>query len=590
MKEILFYFIIFEKFLKKVILTNRMISKSKRRNFILSMHNVVKITPLGGLGEIGKNITLLETEDSILIIDCGSSFPTEETPGIEKVMPDITYLINNQAKIKGLILTHGHEDHIGGVEYLISKINVFFPIYATKMTAELLKDKVSDKRTKLNITVVKPGQKKKICDDFEVEFIHVNHSIPGAVALAIKTPVGYMVHTGDFKVDLSPINDVPINLTRFGEIGKKGVKLLMMDSTNVEKPGCSVSEGTVARTLSAIFEKKKKSRIIIATFSSNISRIVKIIELAQKYDRKIAFTGKSLESSLKIALKLKFNDLNDDNIIDIKHINDYPPEKVVIVATGAQGELSAALSRMANGIHNAVTLMRGDTVIISSNPIPGNEKAIDNIINKLYERGITVFHGGNAEVHASGHANIEEQKLILSLVQPEYFMPVHGEPLHLRSSKKNALRLGIPAEKIILTTNGHPISVSENGIKREKVVPFGEVYLDGKYLNELNPAVIKDRQILMNDGVFVISALIDKNEYKLIEPVNINSRGFIFMNDSFSLIKYVQNIVTAEIESLLKSKTSIGDIKFALSKTINRRLLQILGKSPMVIVLISEIA
>lgn len=553
------------------------------------MNNSVKITPLGGLGEIGKNITVVETEESIIVIDCGTSFPTEETPGIEKILPDLSYLTNKQDKIKGLIITHGHEDHVGGVTYFLKKLNINVPIFATKITMEILKHKATEQNIKINPTIVKPGQKKKISNEFEVEFIHVNHSIPGSVALAIKTPVGYIVHTGDFKVDLSPVKEDVINLNRFGEIGKKGVKLLMMDSTNSENEGCSTSESVVSRTLSSIFERRKNSRIIIATFSSNINRVGRIIELADKYGRKVVLTGRSIENTVNIAIRTNIINVNKDILISPNEMSEYSPEQIVIISTGAQGEINAALNRIIDGLHGIIKIEHGDVVIISSKPIPGNEKSIDTIINKLYERGAIVYHGRNSDVHASGHANQEEQKLLLALLKPEYFMPLHGEPLHLKAVRKTAANMGIDSSKIIITKNGYPIFLFEDIIKRGKAVPHGEVYLDGEHYNELNPAVLKDRQILMNDGIVIVSASVEKETRKIATYPTINSRGFIYVNDSLSLIKCLQKIANEELESLLKGTENLGDVKVSLSRIMGRRLSQITGKSPMVIIMLNEV-
>lgn len=553
------------------------------------MNNNVKITPLGGLGEIGKNITVIETEESIIVVDCGTSFPTEETPGIEKILPDLSYLISRQDKIKALIITHGHEDHVGGVTYLLKKLNTNIPIFATKITMEILKGKAAEQNIKINPTVVKPGQKKKVSNDFEVEFIHVNHSIPGSVALAIKTPIGYIVHTGDFKIDLSPVKEDVINLNRFGEIGKKGVKLLMMDSTNSENEGCSVSESVVSRTLTNIFEKRKSNRIIIATFSSNINRVGKIIELANKHGRKVVLTGRSIENTVNIAIRTNIINVDKSIIISPQEMKEYPPEEIVIISTGAQGEINAALNRIIEGLHGLIEIESGDVVIISSKPIPGNEKSIDNIINKLYEKGAIVYHGRNSDVHASGHANQEEQRLMLALLKPEYFMPLHGEPLHLKAVRKTAMHMNIDANKIIITKNGHPIFLFQNEIKRGRTVPHGEIYLDGEHYNELNPAVLKDRQILMNDGIVIVSASVEKETKKIVTYPTINSRGFIYVNDSLSLIKCLQKIANEELESLLKGTENLGDIKVSLSRIMGRRLSQITGKSPMVIIMLNEV-
>lgn len=549
----------------------------------------VKITPLGGLGEIGKNITVLETSESIIVIDCGTSFPTESTPGIEKILPDLSYLIDKQDKIKGIIITHGHEDHVGGVAYFLKKLNSNIPVIATKITIEILRSKTSEQNIKINPVIIKPGQKKKLSNDFEVEFIHVNHSIPGAVALAIKTPVGYIVHTGDFKVDLSPVKEDVIDLTRFGEIGKKGVKLLMMDSTNSQNEGCSVSESVVSRTLANIFEKRKNNRIIVATFSSNINRVGRIIELANKYNRKVVLTGRSIENTVNIAIRTKIIDVDEKIIINPAEMKNYAPEQLVIISTGAQGEINAALSRIIEGMHGLIEIESGDVVIISSKPIPGNEKLVDNIINKLYERGAFVYHGRNADVHASGHANQEEQKLVLALLRPKYFMPLHGEPLHLKAARKTAKNLNIDMNNVILTKNGYPIFLFDDCIKRGKPVPHGEIYLDGEHYNELNPAVLKDRQVLMNDGIVIVSTSVSKDTRNIITYPTINSRGFIYVNDSLSLIKCLQKIANDELESLLKGNDSLGDIKVALSRIMGRRLSQITGKSPMVIIMINEI-
>lgn len=554
----------------------------------MSPDSVVKITPLGGLGEIGKNITAIETEKDMIIIDCGCSFPTEETPGIEKIYPDVSYVIRKSEKLKGIILTHGHEDHIGSLMYFLNKLdNINIPIFCSDFTWALLEEKNNDKKIKNKHHIVAAGTKRKIGESFSVEFIHVNHSIPGAFALAITTPQGLFIHTGDFKIDMQPNRGNMIDLVRFGQLGQKGVKVLMMDSTNSENSGYSVSESVVSRTLENIFNAHADKRIIVSTFASNIYRLCKIIELSEKQGRKVAIAGRSIENSVLAAMKIGICNFKGKTLISLNEIGNYDDNKLTIISTGAQGELTAALSRMADGLHPKVKIERNDVVVISSHAIPGNGKLVDTVINKLYERGAIVYCDKNADIHASGHANKEEQKMILALTKPEYFIPVHGEPLHLRASRRTGVQMGINNKNIVTMKNGQPIMITDEGICKCPPVESGCIYVDGEFENELNPAVIKDRQILMEEGVVVISAVIDSSSKELISNITVNSRGLIFMNESAGIIQNITREARNMLIDCLEENMSVSDIRTEISKRMTRYISQTIGKSPMVLVMLN---
>lgn len=550
---------------------------------------LLKIIPLGGVGEIGKNLTVFETEKEILLVDCGVAFPSEEMPGVDVLVPDVSYLIDKVDKIKGIIITHGHEDHVGGVPYLLAKLNSSIPVYATDFTLSILDRKMREAGLSTRTHSIHANSKRAIGSDFSVEFIHVNHSIPGAVALAIKTPAGVIIHTGDFKIDLTPTACDVIDLTRFGEYGKKGVRMLLMDSTNVEREGYSQSERTVEKTLEGIFAKHKSSRIIVSTFSSNIYRIQKIIKLAEEQGRKVAITGRSMENSIAAAITAGITSFSPKTIISIDETKAYEPNKTVIITTGAQGEVAAALNRIASGTFGKLSIEPGDVIAISSHPIPGNEKAVNDIINKLYQLGAIVYSDKNAKIHASGHAYDEEQKMILALTKPEYFMPVHGEPLHLRASKQNAMKMGLKKENIIVAPNGRQVLFTKDAVVRGKSVRSGEIIYDRDSGCELNPAVIKDRQVLMNDGVVVLSCVIDRISRKLESPMLANSRGFVYMNDSLALMQSIQRTAEIEIVNLLAdSSLTLGEVKVGLSRRISKYITQKTNKSPIVLVVINQ--
>ena len=548
--------------------------------------NSVKIVPLGGLGEVGKNLTLIETENSMIMVDCGCIFPDDDTPGIKKIYPDITYIKKKQDKLKAIIITHGHEDHIGALQYVLNSTNIIAPIYCSEFTWELIKVKFKGFIEKYKHVKVHPGSKKKIDENFSVEFIHMNHSIPEPLALAITTPQGIIMHTGDFKIDLDYKDNDIADIQRIAALGAKGIKLLMMDSTNSEREGWSVSERVVKNTLKQIFERHKNNRIIVSTFASNVYRLSTIIQLSINQGRKIALIGRSIDKMIEAARAAKIFNYNEKFFIDADEIDDYEPHQITIICTGAQGEPNAALKRIVDNKHAFISIKPSDVVILSSHPIPGNEKDVNTMIDQLYDKRTIIYFYKNADIHASGHAYQEEQKLILALAQPEFFMPVHGETMHLKAARKTAMQLGIDGKNIIITKNGFPIYITDDGWKRGSEIDHGEVFSDGEYESELHPTVIKDRQVLMSDGVVVVSAAVKHDTKELVSPVSINSRGFIYMNDSTELIQSMISMSQNIIESMLASDMSISELKVQASKKINRKIFQATGKMPMVLIML----
>jgi len=468
----------------------------------------LKIISLGGLGEIGKNITVYEYKEDILLVDCGMAFPDEETPGVDIVIPDFTYLIQNQDKIRGLVVTHGHEDHIGAIPYLLKNISV--PIYATQLTIGLIEGKLKEHKglanTKLN--VVNPGQTLQF-GALSVEFIHVNHSIPDAVAFAIKTPVGVVVHTGDFKIDTTPIDGQVIDLARFGELGKKGVLAMLADSTNAERPGYTMSEKVVGESFQNLFKKAGKNRIIIATFSSNIHRIQQIIDEAVNCGRKVAVSGRSMLNVVSVAAKLGYLKVPDNVLIDIEAIKNYASEQLVIITTGSQGEPLSALHRMAYSDHRNVEIVPNDMIIISATPIPGNEKLVSKVVNELMKRGANVVYEKMYDVHVSGHACQEEIKLLLSLVKPKFYIPVHGEQKHLYKHAMLAQTMGVPSENTVIANIGDVIELTSKTIKVTDTVPSGRVLVDGLGIGDVGGVVLRDRKLLSDDGIIIVTVTID---------------------------------------------------------------------------------
>lgn len=507
----------------------------------------LQIIPLGGLEQIGMNITAFRYEDSIIVVDCGLSFPDDDMLGIDLVIPDITYLQENIDKVKGFVITHGHEDHIGALPYVLHELNV--PVYATRLTMGIIEHKLEEhgllKKTRRK--VVKFGQSINL-GQFRVEFIRTNHSIVDAAALAIYSPAGTVVHTGDFKVDYTPVFGDPIDLQRFAEIGKKGVLALMCDSTNAERPGFTASEKTVGRALDSLFEEHENSRIIVATFASNVDRVQQIINTAHKCGRKVVVEGRSMVSIIDIAQKLECIKIPENTLIDIDQLKNYPENKTVIITTGSQGESMAALSRMASNQHRKITIGKGDTVIFSSHPIPGNEKAVTNIINELQMKGADVIF---QDVHVSGHACQEDIKLIYTLVKPKYAIPVHGEYRHLIAQSNIAKDLGIPKENVFILTSGDVLELDENSAKVKGKVPVGAILVDGLGVGDVGNVVLRDRQHLAEDGIVIVVIGIDQESGQLTSGPSIVSRGFVYVRESDKLIDDATDLVYDELISAL---------------------------------------
>ena len=551
--------------------------------------NPVRIIPLGGLGEIGKNITLYEYEGDMFLVDCGMSFPDEETPGVDIVIPDFSYVLENKDRIKGLVVTHGHEDHIGAIPYLLRNLNV--PIYATKLTIGLIEGKLKEHKllndAKLN--VIKAGQRVSL-GKFLVEFIHVNHSIPDAVAFAITCGAGTIVHTGDFKIDTTPIDDKVIDIARFAELGNKGVLALLSDSPNAERPGYTYSERLVGESFSNLFKKAQGHRIIVATFSSNIHRIQQIIDEAVKCKRKVAISGRSMLNVVSIAEELGYLKVPKGVLIEIEQLNSYPLDKVVIITTGSQGEPLSALHRMAFGEHRQLELVPGDTIIISATPIPGNEKLVDKVINELMRKGANVVYEKMYDVHVSGHACQEELKLILSVVKPKYFIPIHGEQKHLYKHALLGKAMGISTRNIIAPTNGMVIEVSNNEIKTAETVTSGRVLVDGLGVGDVGSIVLRDRKHLAEDGIIVVTVAIDSETREVVSGPDVVSRGFVYVKESEQLMNDLNELVCDILERCYISNISDWNtIKGKIKDGVSKFLFAQTRRSPMVLPMIMEV-
>ena len=541
----------------------------------------VRIIPLGGLEIIGMNITAFEYEDTIIVVDCGLAFPEDDMLGIDLVIPDVTYLKRNIDKVKAFVITHGHEDHIGALPYILKELNV--PVYGTRLTIALIENKLREHEL-LDITKRHTVQFSDVIDfgDISVEFIRTNHSIADAAALAIHTPAGCIVHTGDFKVDYTPVYGDPIDLTRFAELGKEGVLALLCDSTNEERPGITNSERTVGKTFDSIFADNKDSRIIVATFASNVDRVQQIINSAYTYGRKVIVEGRSMVSVINTAAELGIINIPDNTLIDIEQINDYPEEKTVIVTTGSQGETMAALSRIATNTHRKVSLNQGDVVIFSSNPIPGNEKAVSKVINELSMKGADVIF---QDAHVSGHACEEEIKLIYSLVKPKYSIPVHGEYRHLKAQARIARSLGIEKENIFILKTGQVLEIdSESAIITEEV-ENGSVFVDGLLVGDVGNVVIRDRQRLSEDGIIIIMLAMDESgEYVISGPV-IDSRGFVYIKESDELIEEARQLACDELYDCLdKGVTGRNKIKNVLRDALGSFVWKKTKRKPIILV------
>ncbi len=546
----------------------------------------VKIIPLGGLEQIGMNITAIEYEDSIIVIDCGLAFPEDEMLGIDLVIPDVTYLKENADKVKGLVVTHGHEDHIGAIPYVENEINM--PIYATKLTMGLIEHKLAEHNNLNNVRrkVVKHGQIINLgC--FRIEFIRTNHSIVDAAALAIYTPAGIIVHTGDFKVDYTPVFGEMIDLPRFGELGKKGVLALMADSTNVERPGYTQSEKTVGKTFDNLFADNRDHRIIIATFASNVDRVQQIINSAYKYGRKVVVEGRSMVNIIQTASELGYINIPDNTLIEIERIKNYPDEQLVLITTGSQGENMAALSRIAASIHNKITIKPGDVVIFSSNPIPGNEKAVFNVINELEMKGAHVIF---QNTHVSGHACQEELKLMYALTKPKYAIPVHGEYRHLKRHAELACEMGVPKENVRILSTGDVLEISDDTFKVTGRVPAQGVLVDGLGVGDVGNIVLRDRQHLSQNGLIIVVVTLEKDSNQLIAGPDIVSRGFVYVRESETLMEDCRAVVQEALDNCLyKNVTDWGKIKNSIKDSLGEFLWKRTKRSPMILPIITEV-
>ncbi len=546
----------------------------------------LRIIPLGGLEQIGMNITAFEYEDSIVVVDCGLAFPEDDMLGIDLVIPDVTYLKNNIDKVKGFVITHGHEDHIGALPYVLKEVNV--PVYATKLTIGLIENKLKEHgllRTTKRKTI-RHGQSINL-GAFRIEFIKTNHSIADAAALAIYSPAGTVVHTGDFKVDYTPVFGDAIDLQRFAEIGKKGVLALMCDSTNAERPGFTMSERTVGHTIDGLFAEHSNSRIIIATFASNVDRVQQIIYSAYKFGRKVVVEGRSMVNVISTAQELGYIQIPENTLIDIEQMKNYSDEQLVLITTGSQGESMAALSRMAAHLHKKVSIKPGDTVIFSSNPIPGNEKAVSNIINDLSEQGADVIF---QNVHVSGHACQEEIKLIYSLLKPRYSIPVHGEYRHLKAHAGIAQSLGIPKENIFMMHSGDVLSLDENGAELAVgQAPTGAIMVDGLGVGDVGNIVLRDRQHLSEDGIMVVVLTLEKRSNQLLAGPDIVSRGFVYVRESEDLMGEAREVVEDALDACLNRRISDwGKIKSAVKDALGDFVWKRTKRRPMILPIIME--
>ena len=546
----------------------------------------LKVIPIGGLGLIGMNITAFEYNDSIIVVDCGMAFPENDMLGIDVVIPDVTYLKDNIDKVKGMVFTHGHEDHIGALPYILRELNV--PLYATKLTMGLIERKLTEhnlmRGTKRK--VVKPGQSINL-GEFRIEFIKTNHSIQDAVALAIYSPAGIVVHTGDFKVDYTPVFGDAIDLQRFAEIGKKGVLALMCDSTNAERPGFTASERTVGRTIDNLFAENKDHRIIIATFASNVDRVQQIINTAYKYGRKVVVEGRSMVNVIATASELGYLNIPDNTLIELEQMKNYPDNQMVLITTGSQGESMAALSRMAANVHKKVVIKPGDTVIFSSNPIPGNEKAVSKVINELYMKGANVIF---QDVHVSGHACQEEIKLIYTLVHPKYAIPAHGEYRHLKAQATLAENLGIEKDHIFILKTGDVLEMDDESAKVTGHVQTRSILVDGLGVGDVGNIVLRDRQHLAEDGIVIAVLTLERYSNQILSGPDIVSRGFVYVREAEDLMEEAREIVQTAMEGCISHHvTDWGKMKTAIRDSLGEFLWKRTKRRPMILPIIMEV-
>ena len=567
----------------------RVNSRRKKETNNIFKKSKLKIIPLGGLHEVGKNITVFEYEDEIIVVDCGLSFPEDDMLGVDLVIPDITYLQRNVDKIKGLIITHGHEDHIGSVPYLLKQINI--PVYAPKLAMGLIRNKLEEHRILRSSTLIEvtQGEKIKFGKNFEVEFIRSTHSIPDSVMLAIKTPVGTILHTGDFKVDYTPIDGKIMDFGRIAELGNEGILALMSDSTNAERKGFTMSESSIGPVFDNLFDGCTK-RIVVATFASNVHRVQQIVSSAVKYKRKIAICGRSMINMIMTSKELGYIDCPDDIFIDIDTMSTYNDEQLVIITTGSQGEPMSALTRMASGEHKKVQITPNDFIIISANPIPGNEKSVSKVIDDLMQIGAEVVYSALADVHVSGHACQEEQKLIFALTKPKFFIPVHGEYRQLRAHAETAQMMGIPAKNIVMMENGRVVELDENEIKFNGMVPNGRVLVDGLGVGDVGNIVLRDRQHLSQDGLIVIVLTMDSSTGEVVAGPDVISRGFVYVRESENLMDDVKNVVRHEIRKCEeKGVRDWSTIKSTVRENLRDYIFTKTKRNPMIIPIIMEV-
>lgn len=549
----------------------------------------LKIIPLGGLNEIGKNMTVFEYGDDIIVVDCGIAFPDDDMPGVDLVIPDIAYLEKNKDKVRAFVITHGHEDHIGALPFVLKKINV--PVYGTKLTIGLIEHKLKEHNilSSCKLNRVKAGDILKLGKAFSVEIIRSNHSIAGSVALAIKSPAGTVVHTGDFKIDSTPIEGEMIDLTRLGELGREGVMLLMSDSTNVERKGYTMSERTVGDKFDEIFKNCTK-RIIVATFASNVHRVQQIINAAAKYGRKVAVSGRSMENVVEVAIMLGYMTIPEKTLISIDDIKRYPDDQLVIVTTGSQGEAMSALFRMAYSDHRKVELTPNDLIIISASPIPGNEKTISRVINELFRHGTEVIYESLAEVHVSGHACQEELKMMLALTKPNFFMPVHGEYRHLHRHKQLGMQVGIDERNIFIMENGRVLEIDNNSAKMLGMVPSGKLLVDGLGVGDVGNIVLRDRKHLSNDGLIVCVVSISEDSGELVAGPDIISRGFVYVREAEDLMEEARKVTKDALDKCIaKGATDWSALKLAMRNALSDFMFAKTKRSPMILPVVMEV-
>ena len=544
-------------------------------------NNKLKITFLGGVGEIGKNMTAFEYNNEIIVVDAGLTFPDDDLPGIDIVVPDISYLVANKDKVKAIILTHGHEDHIGGLPFVLDQIKA--PIYGTRLTLALVENKMKEyPKVQYKAITVKPKNILKI-GSFAVEFIKVSHSIAGSLALCISTPVGNVIHTGDFKIDFEPIDGVMTDLQRFGELGKKGVNLLLCESTNVCRKGYSMSEKSVGRALEEIFEKHTKNRIFVATFASNIHRLQQILNLAEKFGRKVAFTGRSMINISEVGLKIGEISFNKNNLIDIDKIDKYADNELLIVTTGSQGEPMSALTRMAADDFKGIKIGENDLIVFSSSPIPGNEKSVYNVINALYQKGADVIYDELSDVHASGHACQEEIKIIHSLCKPKFFMPIHGEYRHLRMHKQLAMALGMEERNIILPSLGMQVELSPNGMKKSGVVTAGQRLIDGYGVGDMDSNVLRERKQLSEDGICVVIVNINNVSGSVSGDPFIITRGVVYQDEAEAFVQDAKNMIIASLKEQDLRGAEPSVIKNTIRRNVSNFIFKRTKRRPMIL-------